>query len=161
MSRVSTLVTAASLLLAGSVTAAMAQQASSVPAGMLECKGGPSVGFLVGSESNLTCLYHRPHRRHPERYVAAVHRIGVDLGVTDTWALAWDVLTPTGRLPRGGLTGNYGGAGSSISMGGGAASNAVIGGPGNAVSLQPRQAAGVTGVSLAFGFQGMDLKPGR
>jgi len=161
MSRVAAVLTTTSLLLVGSVAAALAQQTPSVPTGMLECKGGTSVGFVVGSETNLTCLYHRPHRRHAEHYVAAVHRVGVDLGVTDTWALAWDVLTATGRLPRAGLAGSYGGAGSSISLGGGAASNAVVGGPGNAVSLQPRQATGVTGVSLAFGFQGMDLSRGR
>jgi hypothetical protein len=161
MSRVSAAAAIASLLFIGSLGPAAAQQPPLVGTGTLECRGGPSVGFVVGSQTNLSCLYHRPHRRRAEHYVAAVHRVGVDLGVTDSWALAWDVMTPTGRVPRGGLTGNYGGAGSSISLGGGAASNAVIGGPGNAVSLQPRPVNGVTGVALAFGFQGMDLQPGR
>lgn len=151
--------TVAPLMLIGSLGASHAQQPL-VPAGLLECSGGPSVGFVVGSETRLTCVLHRPHRRKVERYTAIVHRVGVDLGVTGTWALAWDVLTPTGRVPRGGLTGNYGGAGSSISIGTGAATNAVAGGPGNAVSLQPRPVPGVTGVSLAFGFQGMDLRRG-
>lgn len=161
MSRVSAVVAIATCLFVGTAGAASAQQSPLVAAGTLECKGGPSVGFVVGSETNLTCLYHRPHRRRPIAYTATVHRAGVDLGVTNTWALAWDVMTPTGRVPRGGLAGNYGGAGSSISIGGGAASNAVVGGPGNAVSLQPRPVNGVTGVALAFGFQGMDIKPGR
>lgn len=161
MSRVSAVVAIAALSLVGSFEAAFAQQPPLVPTGALECKGGPSVGFVVGSETNLTCLYHRPHHRRPVAYAATVHRAGVDLGVTNTWALAWDVMTPTGRLPRSGLSGSYGGAGSSISIGGGAASNAVIGGPGNAVSLQPRPVNGVTGLSLAFGFQGMDIKAGR
>ena len=62
---------------------------------------------------------------------------------------------------RSNIIGTYGGAGSSISIGGGAASNAVVGGPGNAVSLQPRPVNGVTGLALAFGFQGMDIKAGR
>ena len=161
MSRVSTVVALATCLFVGSVCAASAQQSPLVAAGTLECKGGPSVGFVVGSATDLTCLYHRPHHRHAVAYTATVHRAGVDLGVTNTWSLAWDVMTPTGRVPRGGLAGSYGGAGSSITIGGGAASNAVVGGPGNAVSLQPRPVNGVTGVALAFGFQGMDIKPGR
>jgi hypothetical protein len=157
MSRVSAAVTIASFLLVGSIATASAQQPNTVNAGMLECKGGPSVGFVVGSESKLTCEFHRARHRHAEHYMADVHRVGVDLGVTDSWALAWDVMTPTGRLPRGGLAGSYGGAGSSISVGGGAASNAVTGGPGGSVSLVPRPVPGVTGLALAFGFQGMDL----
>jgi hypothetical protein len=161
MSRVAPVAAIAACLFLGSVGVASAQQSPLVAAGTLECKGGPSVGFVVGSETNLTCLYHRPRHRRPVAYVATVHRAGVDLGVTNTWALAWDVMTPTGRVPRGGLAGSYGGAGSSISIGGGAASNAVVGGPGNSVSLQPRPVDGVTGLALAFGFQGMDIKPGR
>jgi len=151
----------ATVLLVGSAGVASAQQSPLVNTGTLECRGGPSVGFVVGFQTNLVCVYHRPHRRRAESYVATVNRVGVDLGVTDKWALAWDVMTPTGRLPRGGLAGNYGGAGSSISIGGGAASNAVVGGPGNTVSLTPRPIEGVTGLALAFGFQGMDLKRGR
>jgi hypothetical protein len=161
MSRVSAVAAIATCLFLGTVGAASAQQSPLVAAGMLECRGGPSVGFVVGSESNLTCLYHRPHHRRPVAYVATVHRAGVDLGVTNNWILAWDVMTPNGRLPRSGLAGNYGGAGSSISIGGGAASNAVVGGPGNAVSLQPRPVNGMTGLALAFGFQGMDIRAGR
>ena len=161
MFRVSAAITVASLLFAGSITTASAQQPAAAIAGMLECHGGASVGFVVGSETRLTCDFHRPHRRRAEHYVADIHRVGIDLGVTENWVLAWDVMTPTGRLPRGGLAGSYGGAGSSISIGGGAASNAVAGGPGGAVSLQPRPVSGVTGLALAFGFQGMDLQRGR
>jgi len=161
MSRVSAVAAIATCLFLATAGAASAQQSPLVAAGTLECRGGPSVGFVVGSESNLTCLYHRPRHRRPVAYVATVHRAGVDLGVTNNWVLAWDVMTPDGRLPRSGLTGNYGGAGSSISIGGGAASNAVVGGPGNAVALQPRPVNGMTGLALAFGFQGMEIKPGR
>jgi hypothetical protein len=161
MSRLSAVAAIATCMFVGTVGVASAQQSPLVAAGTLECKGGPSVGFVVGSQTNLTCLYHRPRHRRPLAYMATVHRAGVDLGVTNSWALAWDVMTPTGRSPRGGLAGSYGGAGSSISIGGGAASNAVVGGPGNAVSLQPRPVNGVTGLALAFGFQGMDIKAGR
>src|SRR5260221_11604064 len=123
MSRVSAVATIAACLFVGSVGVASAQQSPLVAVGTLECKGGPSVGFIVGSETNLTCLYHRPRHRRAVAYVATVRRAGVDLGVTNSWALAWDVMTPTGRLPRGGLTGSYGGAGSSISIGGGGPSH--------------------------------------
>jgi hypothetical protein len=149
-------------MLAASSGVASAQQPQPwLGSGLLECQGGPAVAFGVGAEARLNCLFHRAHRRHAERYVATVHRVGLDVGVTDKLSLAWDVLTPTGRVPRGGLTGNYGGAGASIAFGNGAASNAVLGGPGNQVSLQPRPATGTAGVSLALGFQGMDISQTR
>ena len=100
MSRVSAVAAIATCLFLGTAGAALAQPSPLVAAGMLECKGGPSVGFVIGSESNLTCLYHRPRHRRPVAYSATIHRAGVDLGVTNSWALAWDVMTPNGRLPR-------------------------------------------------------------
>lgn len=147
--------------IAGAVLAASALSASAQtlrPAGALNCIGGPSVGLVVGSESALHCKLTQPHRR-AQYYDARVRRVGVDLGVTERWALGFDVLTPTGRVGRNGLAGSYRGAGSSLAIGAGGGSASVVGGPGNVVSLQPVPVAGQTGLNLAFGFQGMDLIP--
>ncbi len=146
---------AAGLLLA-SFAGANAQ--SVVPAGTLQCQGGPTIGLAVGSESVLDCTFQRPGRR-PEPYAAKISRVGVDVGVTQRWALGWNVLTPTGRVPRGGLGGRYGGVGSSMTIGFGAGSNAVTGGPGGSVVLQPVPTQGQTGLNFALGFQGMELQP--
>lgn len=149
---------AASIL--ATATPAAAQEPPLSRVGVLECTGGPSVGYLIGSTTDLNCVLSRGGRRH-ENYVARVNRFGVDVGVTDRWVLAWNVLAPTPRLPRGGLAGNYGGAGASASIGPGAASNALIGGPGDTISLEPLPVAGQQGLNLAFGFEGMDIRPAR
>ena len=52
-----------------------------VRAGILQCQGGQNVGFVVGSVTNLECVF-RSEGRRPEPYLAKVQRIGLDLGVT-------------------------------------------------------------------------------
>lgn len=148
----------AAALIAFNVPAAAQQPLARV--GVFKCTGGPTAGFLVGSTTDLTCvLDRRGHRR--QYYTARVNRFGVDLGVTDRWALAWNVLAPSPRLMRGGIGGSYAGAGASASIGVGASSNQLVGGPGGNVSLVPMDVDGQTGVNLAFGFQGMDIRRGR
>ncbi len=159
MRRFSIMLGLAGAMLATSAISASAQQ-SLRPAGALECVGGPSLGLVVGSESTLHCTLRQPRRR-AQHYDAIVRRVGVDLGVTERWVLGFNVFTPTGRVGRNGLAGSYGGAGSSISIGPGAGSASVVGGPGRSVSLQPVPVQGQTGLNLAFGFQGMDLIPVR
>jgi hypothetical protein len=162
MFRVSAATSVALFVIAASSGVAYAQQPQPwIGSGLFECSGGPAVAFGVGAEAKLTCVFHPARHRHPERYLAVVRRVGLDVGITDKLVLAWDVMTPTGRVPRGGLNGNYGGAGASIALGNGAASNAVLGGPGNLVSLQPRVANGTAGASVALGFQAMDISQVR
>ena len=64
------LAAAALAMLASSIGGADAQQVQRVQVGVLECRGGASVGFIVGSVTNLGCgaagRRHagRPLRRH-------------------------------------------------------------------------------------------------
>jgi hypothetical protein len=162
MRRVTTLITAAAAALLATVLSAAAQQPipSGPRIGVLECTGGPSPGLIFGSVTELNCMLTRDGRR-AEPYAARINRIGFDVGVTERWVLAWDVYGPSRRLPPGGLSGQYGGAGASASIGQGAASNQLIGGPGGAMALIPLNVAGQTGVNLAFGFEGMEIRPGR
>lgn len=158
MRRFSIVLGVAGAMLAASALSASAQQLR--PAGALHCVGGPSVGFVIGSESTLHCTLKQPRRR-AQYYDAKVQRLGVDLGVTERWSLGFNVFTPTGRVARNGLAGSYRGAGSSLAIGTGGGTASVVGGPGNAVSLQPVPVPGQTGLNLAFGFQGMALIPVR
>ena len=92
--RLSTIIIAAAAL-AGSFATANAVPASAVQAGLLECRGGQNVGFVVGSVTSLDCVFQSPGHR-PEAYVATVRRIGVDLGVTAQTQFS----RATGFLPR-------------------------------------------------------------
>ncbi|MGY3076452.1 hypothetical protein ACVWZZ_002823 [Bradyrhizobium sp. LM6.10] len=81
-----------SLLLAGiaaaslvaSVVVADAQQRM-VRVGVLECRGGASVGFIVGSVTNLGCVL-RAEGLPEDRYVATIRKVGLDIGITQETA---------------------------------------------------------------------------
>ena len=65
--------------------------AARVQVGVLECRGGASVGFIVGSVTNLGCVL-RVDGMPEDRYVATIRKVGLDLGITQESALAWGVL---------------------------------------------------------------------
>lgn len=151
--RLSTLATAA---LVASFASANALPA--VRAGVLQCQGGQNVGFVVGSVSNLECVFQSEGRR-PEPYIATVHRFGVDLGFTDQTEFSWAVDAPTDRLGRGELAGNYSGVGANASVGVGFGGNFLVGGAENAYALQPISLQGQTGLNVAAGVAGIELEP--
>jgi Protein of unknown function (DUF992) len=129
-----------------------------VRAGILQCQGGQNVGFVVGSVTSLECVFQSEGRR-PEPYVATIHRLGVDLGITQQIRLAWAVNAPGGRLGRGELSGNYGGVGANASVGVGGGGNFLLGGPQNSYALQPISVQGQTGLNVAAGIADLELKP--
>jgi hypothetical protein len=97
--------------------------------------------------------------RRVEPYVAQIRRFGFDVGYTDRWVMAWEVWGPAPRVAPGGIAGSYAGAGASASVGPGAASNQMVGGAGGSLTLVPLEVNGQQGVNLAFGFEGMDIRP--
>ena len=129
-------------------------------AGILQCQGGQNIGFVVGSATSLECVFQSEGRR-PEPYIATVHRLGLDLGVTDQTRLTWAVNAPTGRVGRGALAGNYGGVGANASVGIGGGGNFLVGGPANAYALQPLSVQGQTGLNVAAGIANIELEPVR
>jgi hypothetical protein len=129
-----------------------------VRAGVLQCRGGQNVGFVVGSVTSLECVFQGQGRR-PEAYIATVRRIGVDLGVTEQTRFEWAVNAPTTRLGRGELAGTYGGVGANASVGVGGGGNFLVGGPSNAYALQPISVQGQTGLNVAAGVAGIELEP--
>jgi hypothetical protein len=155
--RLSTLAIATAALVA---SFASANALPAVRAGVLQCQGGQNVGFVVGSVTNLECVFQSEGRR-PEPYVAIVHRFGVDLGFTDQTQFSWAVDAPTDRLGRGELAGNYSGVGANASVGVGFGGNFLVGGAENAYGLQPISLQGQTGLNVAAGVAGVELEPVR
>jgi len=156
-----------SLLLAGfaaaslvaSVATSNAQQRM-VRVGVLECRGGASVGFIVGSVTNLGCVL-RADGLPEDRYVATIRKVGLDIGITQETTLAWGVFAPVDRLGPGDLSGNYAGAQGSASVGVGVGGNALIGGSNNSIALQPLSVQGQVGLNVAAGLESLELRPGR
>src|SRR5512140_2062979 len=147
--------------LVGSFAAANAQQPlQRVQVGILECRGGASVGFIVGSVTNRGCVL-RMEGMHEDRYIATIRKVGRDLGITQESSLAWGVFAPVARLGPGDLTGNYAGAQGSAAIGVGAGGNVLIGGSNNTIALQPISVQGQVGLSVAAGLESLELRPGR
>ena len=147
--------------LVASFAGADAQQPMTrVQVGVLECRGGASVGFIVGSVTNLGCVLH-VEGMPEDRYIATIRKVGVDLGITQESTLAWGVYAPVARLGPGDLSGNYAGAQGSASLGVGLGGNVLVGGSGNSIALQPLSLQGQVGLNVAAGLEGLELRPGR
>ena len=137
---------------------ASASNCAPVQSGVLDCNVAPGVGFIVGSSKSVSCIFHRAHGR-PEYYTGTISRIGLDLGATGPGQLAWGVVTegPPGHYA---LAGDYAGPGVGIALGAGSSANALVGGNGNTISLQPLSAGGTTGLNLSAGIGALTLQPG-
>jgi hypothetical protein len=161
MRRVNVLAVITATLLTASVDAADAQRpAQRVQVGVLECRGGASIGFIVGSVTNLGCVL-RVDGVPPDYYVAVIQKVGIDIGITEKTALAWNVFSPVARLGRGDLAGTYAGADASAAVGLGLGGNVLVGGSNNSIALQPLSVQGEVGLSVAAGLEGLELRPGR
>ena len=155
------LVGAAFIALIAALAAVRAQQPPQlVQVGVLECRGGASVGFVIGSVTNLGCVL-RTEGMPEDRYIATIRNVGLDLGITQESALAWAVFAPAARLGPGDLSGNYAGAQGSASIGVGLGGNVLVGGSANSIALQPLSLQGQVGFNIAAGLESLELRPGR
>jgi hypothetical protein len=153
MIRFSTLIATAALVISASAAAAQ----SRVEVGVLQCQGGGSTSFIVGSVHELNCVF-RPTVGPAQNYIGTIRRVGLDLGRTERLAVGWLVLAPTRQVGPGELAGNYGGvsAGAAVGVGGGA--NALVGGSNNSFALQPVSGQGQTGLNIAAGIAAFELR---
>jgi hypothetical protein len=136
------------------VPAAQAQP-SRVQVGQLTCSLSSGVGLIVGSQRNVTCNF-QPDNGPPEVYTGTMTKIGLDLGVTTGSAIVWGVFAGTNRY-AGMLTGTYTGAQAEATVGAGVGANALIGGSGRSVALQPLSVQGQVGLNVAAGIGSLEL----
>ncbi len=76
---------------AASATSAMAVESAEI--GLLECRGA-SQQFIVGSVTNLRCLYRPSDGGRPQAYDAQIRRVGLDIGYNQSTVLFWSVFAP-------------------------------------------------------------------
>ena len=108
-----------------------------VNVGGLSCTMSPTIGLLVVEEQAVNCQF-TPHGHYPaERYTGTIGTVGIAVGVVAGGMLAWAVYMPTQGPPQGSLAGTYGGASGDIDIGVGVGANALWGGSGRSVALQP------------------------
>ena len=137
---------------AASATPALAN----VEVGLLECRGA-SQQFIVGSVTNLQCLF-RPSNGGPvQAYDAQIRRVGVDIGFNSSTALAWSVFAPNNPGP-GALSGTYVGPSANATVGVGLGANVLWGGSHNTVALQPVSGQGQIGLGVVGGISAMEMR---
>jgi hypothetical protein len=156
-----------SALAALGVVAAMASPVPSVAqapertkAGTLTCDISAGIGLIITSKKEVTCMFTPSQPGPREVYTGSITKFGLDLGATAGGEMVWSVYTPTNRR-FGALAGHYGGASAEATVGAGVGANVLVGGSNHTVTLQPVSVQGQTGLNVAAGVAGLDLRPAR
>jgi hypothetical protein len=149
---------AASLaVLTASAQTAVAQQG--VKVGALSCEVSAGLGLIIASSKEMNCLFTSASGQ-TEPYSGTIRKFGLDIGATDKGVLAWDVFAPSAGPERGALAGVYLGVDASATIGAGFGANALVGGFGRSLTLQPLSIQAQTGLDLAGGVAAMTLRAG-
>ena len=128
-----------------------------VQAGSLTCDISGGIGFIIGSQKALNCAFVPALPGPPEFYSGVITKLGIDLGGTRGGVMTWGVYAPTTRT-AGFLAGTYAGASAEITVGAGVGANILIGGSNRTVELQPLSVQEQTGVNVAAGVAGIELR---
>jgi hypothetical protein len=140
-------------VVSASGTAVHSQSGANI--GTLTCNVAGGIGFVFGSSKDLSCLFTRTDGK-AERYTGSIKRFGVDIGFTKEAQIVWLVFAP-GNVAPGALSGSYGGATASATVGVGAGANVLLGGSNKQVTLQPVSVEGSVGLNVAAGIGAVDL----
>ena len=133
-------------------------ESSRVQVGTLTCSLSSSIGLLVGSRRNVSCLFRGTSGEPDEPYTGTMTRVGLDVGFTTGSVIIWTVFAKTNRY-KGMLTGTYTGASAEMSLAAGLGANVLVGGSSQTVALQPLSVQGQIGLDIAAGVGSLDLHP--
>ena len=151
---------ATACIAAATITALMASPAQAqetrVQIGTLRCSLSSSIGLVVGSERNVSCIF-TADNAPDEAYEGRLSRVGVDLGFTTGGRIIWTVFATTNRY-EGMLSGRYVGATAEASIAVGLGANVLVGGSNGSVALQPLSVQGQTGFDIAAGVGELTLR---
>ena len=153
-----TIAAVALLLAAASFEPAQAQR---IKAGTLNCDISGGLGFIIGSQRSVSCLF-TPDRPGPrEVYHGTISRFGLDIGVTAGGHMVWAVFAEVWGGSPGALAGDYVGASGEASLVAGLGANVLVGGSNRTIALQPVSVQGQIGLNVAVGVADLRLRPGR
>jgi hypothetical protein len=149
--------TTAVLATAAAIAAPAFADTPKVAVGTLTCHGHGGVGLIFGSKESMRCEFQTALSGRVFPYHATITQIGLDIGFTGSSTLVWTVLGSTTDLPATALEGTYGGVTAGATIGVGGSANALIGGNGQSIVLQPLSVQGQTGLNLSAGVAGLTL----
>jgi hypothetical protein len=133
--------------------------AQRLKAGLLTCDISAGIGFIIGSQKSVRCVF-APEPAGPEQtYDGSISKFGLDIGATSSGVMVWAVFTDTTAGP-GFLAGDYFGATGQVTIAAGLGANVLIGGSNRTVALQPLSVDSSVGLNLALGVAELRLRPG-
>ncbi|HHY50539.1 MAG TPA: DUF992 domain-containing protein [Alphaproteobacteria bacterium] len=145
----------AMVVLAGAAVPAAA--ADRVQVGRLSCEISGGVGFIIGSEKDVSCTFKRKDGKR-EHYDGVIRKLGIDIGITEETHLEWLVFSAkSASVKKGSLAGTYVGGSAEASLGVGAGANWLIGGSKRGFALQPWSVQGTVGANFTWAFAGLTL----
>jgi len=128
-----------------------------VEIGLLDCVVSGGSGFIFGSTKDLRCEFQHVDGGL-EPYFGAIRKFGIDIGSTDSSILRWAVLAPKRDLGPGALDGEYVGVSAEATVGVGLGANALLGGFGKSIALQPFSVQSQSGLNFAVGVAELELR---
>ncbi|MGZ3309242.1 MAG: DUF992 domain-containing protein [Xanthobacteraceae bacterium] len=149
---------AAFALAVGSIDPAAAQR---VKAGVLTCDVSAGIGFIIGSQKTVSCVF-APEPAGPQQiYSGSISKFGLDIGVTSSGVMIWGVFADSVAGPGPGfLAGDYFGATGEVTIAAGLGANVLVGGSNRTVALQPVSVDSSVGLNLAVGVAELHQRPG-
>ncbi len=153
--------TVAALALLASATTANAQAPDRTRVGALTCDVSAGIGAIIGSKKEVACVFTPSQANAPrEIYTGSITKFGLDIGATTSGEMVWAVFAPSNRA-FGALAGEYVGGTAEATVGAGVGANVLLGGSNRTVTLQPVSVTGQTGLNVAAGVAGLELRPAR
>ena len=127
--------------------------------GELNCAVEGGWGLLLGSSKKATCEFVKADGTK-ELYSGKLNKLGVDIGKTNDAYMTWAVFTSADVVPGAdALAGSYSGISGEVALGIGLGANALIGGSGKNIGLQPIAVHANSGLNLAVGLASLSLEP--
>jgi hypothetical protein len=156
-----TLATLSATALAATTLTANAQAPDRTRVGALTCDISAGIGVILGSKKEVACVFTPSAENAPrEVYTGSITKFGLDIGATTGGEMAWAVFAPSSRA-FGALAGDYIGGSAEATVGAGLGANVLVGGNNRTVALQPVSVTGQTGLNVAAGITGLELRPAR
>ena len=146
---------AAAVLVGAALATAAVTSAHADIIGQLQCNIAGSQGSIITSTRTVSCTF-QSTVGPVQFYNGTISRLGIDIGPLATGALTYQVVA-LGVPAPGILQGNYVGSGAGITLGTGIGVEALIGGNGNAITLQPLAVSTSTGTNINAGLGALQL----
>lgn len=124
--------------------------------GLLKCDTSIGIGEIFVRKQTMSCTFTHSNGQ-TEKYRGSIHQYGIELGEVKEGHLVWAVFAVSPVPGAGVLAGKYGGVDASVAAGIGLGVDVLVGGAGNAFSLQPLAVQGEPGVGIAAGVEQIEL----